>query len=182
MKLTRDVINKLSKFNSILTMRDARFDIVIIGGAALIMKELIMRVTHDIDCFIISDDVKLFGFENTEFKDEAWNQTINSHANIFEIDKYLMKLEDKLEKVDLGLSNLEVYLPSTEFLIFTKILSGINRKKDMDDIKSILSTGYKIDFVKLSKIVEVWANNFPSKKELDKFNKHYDNWLLNEID
>ncbi len=175
-----EIKNRLLDLNDHLANKNEKLEMVIIGGASLIIKELIDRATHDIDCFVKEGD-KIFGLEETEHERFAFSLQMNSHANIFGIEQFL-KLEDDLEEKSFELSNIKVYVPSTEFLIFTKLLSGIYRKKDMDDIKSILDTGYEIDWKKLSKITEGWAKRYASDKELKEFNDHYENWMMSVIE
>lgn len=113
---------------------------VIIGGGALIIKDLIPRMTTDIDVInsmdIAGDLLPLFGFSN---KAIVYESNLPYHY------------EDRLEKVNIHTKSISYYTPSTEDLIVSKIYAS--REKDIEDLVKIKQSG-SYDHQKLKQAIE----------------------------
>lgn len=100
------------------------FECVIVGGGALLIKNIITRGTLDVDVLEVSKEVEeLFaGFDfNTRVK-----AVLDCFPNNF---------EDRLEIVNLQTKSIRYYTPSIEDLIVSKLYAY--RPKDIEDLKKI---------------------------------------------
>lgn len=100
------------------------FECVIVGGGALLIKNIITRGTLDVDVLEVSKEVEeLFaGFDfNTRVKAV--------------LDCFPYNFEDRLEIVNLQTKSIRYYTPSIEDLIVSKLYAY--RPKDIEDLKKI---------------------------------------------
>ncbi len=100
------------------------FECVIVGGGALLIKNIITRGTIDVDVLEVSKEVEeLFtGFDfNTRVKAV--------------LDCFPYNFEDRLEIVNLQTKSIRYYTPSIEDLIVSKLYAY--RPKDIEDLKKI---------------------------------------------
>lgn len=100
------------------------FDCVIVGGSALLIKNIITRGTLDVDVLEVSKEVEeLFaGFDfNTRVKAV--------------LDCFPYNFEDRLELVELPSKSVRYSTPSIEDLIVSKLYAY--REKDIEDLKKI---------------------------------------------
>ncbi len=172
--MRNEIINKLKNFARDLKVD--KLDIVVIGGSALIITGKIDRHTHDVDSFIKQDN-KFVTYEQLQLNDLAWEYTLNSHAEAFGINLFL-EFEDQFKLIeDIKEREIKFYTPSIEFIIFTKIYAGMDRTRDWNDIMFVKDDLKQINFSRLQYFIESWEDKFATKKEVDKFSKHYDEWL-----
>lgn len=100
------------------------FDCVIVGGGALLIKNIIIRGTLDVDVLELSTEVEeLFaGFDfNTRVKAV--------------LDCFPYNYEDRLELVDIPSKSIRYFTPSIEDLIVSKLYAY--REKDIEDLRKI---------------------------------------------
>ena len=120
---------------------DETFDIVIVGGAALMLFNKNNKMTNDIDVISVSDN-KIWPILNTY----SMNGRVAAH-----LDSYSSDMEERLILLDdIKNSNVRYYLCSLEDIVAAKL--GANREKDIHDIQnsSIINN---IDFSLLDKII-----------------------------
>ncbi len=113
--------------------------LILIGSSAFILKDLLTRATYDIDTFNITDK---------KVRD------VLARYNISDIGARIMTVcenyDHRLEKVNLPLGNIELFVLSDYDLIISKL--GSARPKDIHDI---IESGliFKIDFDRLEEII-----------------------------
>ena len=101
---------------------DKRFSMVIVGGSALILLEVISRATSDIDALYVSSEI----IELLERYD------INSAVSTF-INNFPYNYYDRLVELHKG-RKIDFYSASLEDIVIAKLYSG--RDKDRQDITS----------------------------------------------
>lgn len=173
----KEIIQALENASS--DLNDVNLDeieIVVIGGAALIMSKITDRVTIDIDCFwLFKGDLKgfadpgrsiLYAYDiNSEAYDamDELNACLafnNDHNLLFEFEK------------------IKVYVPIIEQLILSKVLSVITRDssheskkklQDGDDLRLLLKEEYNRELLdnlakkwidKIAKTQPTWSGQF----------------------
>ena len=115
------------------------FECVIVGGSALLIRDIITRGTLDVDVLEVSKEVEeLFaGFDfNTRVKAV--------------LDCFPYNYSDRLELVDLDTKSIQYYTPSIEDLIVSKLYAY--RDKDIEDLEKIRKSK-KYNQILLDKIV-----------------------------
>ena len=116
------------------------FECVIVGGSALLIKNIITRGTLDVDVLEVSKEVEeLFaGFDfNTRVK------TV--------LDCFPYNYADRLELVNMETKCIRYYTPSIEDLIVSKLYAY--RGKDIEDLEKIKKSN-KYNQILLDKIVK----------------------------
>lgn len=164
-KIKKKLEEKLKKANEKIKLLNTKVLLVIVGGAAFIIKGLTPRSTYDID-YINRIDKKLSNILNM-FQ-------INNRAITYETT--FGNWNDDLEEVDLfQLSNIELKTISTERLLVSRLFS----KKRFDDFKYAFLKN-KINKNKFEQILEeifsfsdpVFINEWnQNKSELEKLYK-----------
>ncbi len=177
--------NKIHDFSKGLLAYREKIKIVVIGGGALVLMEKLKRQTEDIDCFIMKDDGSFGLFDNLPYEQLALNYDINSNANAYGADVWL-KFEDNFSLIeDVSQPNVEVYVPSVEYMILTKLIAQTDEdsreikkrlNRDWGDIEFVKTQIELINFDKLEKLITKYFEKV-SKKEIDEFNKTYDKWM-----
>jgi hypothetical protein len=122
----QELVRRILELDSIVTSLypHMTFDCVIVGGGALLIKDIITRGTLDVDVLEVSKEVEeLFvGFDfNTRVKAV--------------LDCFPYNYEDRLELVELHTVSIHYYTPSIEDLIVSKLYAY--RDKDIEDLKKI---------------------------------------------
>ena len=115
------------------------FDCVIVGGGALLIKNIITRGTLDVDVLEVSKEVEeLFaGFDfNTRVKAV--------------LDCFPYNYEDRLDLVELPSRSIRYFTPSIEDLIVSKLYAY--REKDIEDLKKIKDSN-QYSIVMLDKVI-----------------------------
>ena len=100
-----------------------RFQIIIVGGGALILRGYLSRATEDID--IISADMQLYDLMSA--------YDMNGHVNAY-INNFPYNYEDRTELVWSG-SRIDYYTASLEDIVIAKLCS--NRPDDISDIELV---------------------------------------------
>ena len=125
---------------SLVIKTQEKIKVIIAGGSALIMHNVIQRQTMDIDTIGLNAELEL-----------VFNELgINSRMNAFS-DSLAECYEDRLEKIDISTNVIDYYMLSLEDLVIMKLFS--DRGKDYKDItnKQLLE---KLDWNKLDQIIQ----------------------------
>ncbi len=123
-----------------LAFPNQRFECVLVGGAALLVKELIHRGTLDGDVLGPSPLLKEI-LEQYDF-----NMNVNAMSLCFPYS-YL----DRVQRISIETSNVIFYTISIEDLIVSKLYAY--RKKDIEDLQEIKISG-KYNPVLLEEVVK----------------------------
>lgn len=125
----------VSEFNP-----DIQLECVIVGGGALLIKEMISRSTLDIDVLYASKIIEQY------FPIFDFNSRVNAHSYSFPY-----YYEDRLELVNINTKVIKYYTPSLEDLIVSKLYAF--REKDIEDLKKIIEKN-EYDPTLLEQLVE----------------------------
>jgi len=117
---------------SLIYSQNVRFKMIIVGGGALILRDVIVRATSDID--ILKADRRLV--ELMELYD------MNCRANAYE-NSFPYNYEDRITLLWSGKS-VDYYTASLEDIVISKLCAG--RPEDFDDIAKIAA---HVDWEKL---------------------------------
>ena len=116
------------------------FECVIVGGSALLIRNIITRGTLDVDVLEVSKEVEeLFTSFNFNTRVKAV------------LDCFSYHYADRLELVDIETKSIQYYTPSIEDLIVSKLYAY--RAKDIEDLEKIKKSK-KYDQITLDKIVK----------------------------
>ncbi|WP_028309565.1 DUF6036 family nucleotidyltransferase [Desulfitibacter alkalitolerans] len=120
--------------------KNERIKLTILGSSAFIIKKYLNRTTRDIDVYITADK---------RIKEILDNNAINDRC--MPIINICEGFEKRVNKVNLNLKHIEVFVLGDYDLLISKI--GTGRPKDLDDI---VQSGLieKIDFNKLESIIK----------------------------
>ncbi|WP_294835929.1 DUF6036 family nucleotidyltransferase [uncultured Eubacterium sp.] len=166
-------MNKDALLNNLLDFdRDAelmfgnngiKYKCYIVGGGALLILNLIPRVTHDIDVLNCTGQHLI-----SLMADYDININVSAHIECF-ADGY----QERATKIDLDTKLIDFYTLSVEDLVVSKLASG--RKKDMEDIhhKKVVDS---INWDKLDELIELTTEGMLSDfsiNELRDFYKDY---------
>lgn len=116
------------------------FQCVIVGGSALLIRNIITRGTLDVDVLEVSKEVEdLFtGFD------------FNTRVKAL-LDCFPYNYNDRLELVEIETKSIKYYTPSIEDLIVSELY--VYRGKDIEDLEKIKKSK-KYDQILLDKIVK----------------------------
>lgn len=116
------------------------FECVIVGGSALLIRNIITRGTLDVDVLEVSKEVEeLFAVYD-----------FNSRVKAV-LDCFPYNYVDRLELVDLDTKSIQYYTPSIEDLIVSKLYAY--RDKDIEDLEKIRKSK-KYNQILLDKIIK----------------------------
>lgn len=145
-KYAEELMIKLEKANDILKDNNLFVEIVVVGGAAFILKELVPRATHDIDSLQFVDERVGILLENVF--------DINSRVAIFEQNFGYWDEDVIMYK---HYSNLKVNTISDERLIVSRIFSG---RREEDAI--VASRAIKMEIDRFEKLmIEIYECSDP---------------------
>ncbi|MCF0121431.1 MAG: hypothetical protein HUJ65_07310 [Oscillospiraceae bacterium] len=119
-----DLLDRLSRLDEdadLLFDDDRRFRMVIVGGSALILLEIITRATHDIDALDVSPEIVNL----------LEKYDINTRVSAF-INNFPYNYEERLVPVRLNGRRIDFYTASLEDIVIAKLYSG--RATDVQDI------------------------------------------------
>jgi len=144
------------------------FECVIVGGGALLLKNIITSGTLDVDVLEVSKEVEeLFaGFDfNTRVKAV--------------LDCFPYNYEDRLELVELPTKSIRYYTPSIEDLIVSKLYAY--REKDIEDLKKIkISNKYNPSL--LEEVIKESRESAVTERRylemVDLYKSFFKEWLL----
>lgn len=141
--LRDDLLDRLQQLDEEASLRfdgDGRFRIVIVGGGALILLEVIERATHDMDALDVSPEIR----EMLEKYD------INCRVQTY-INNFPYNYEDRLHRLPIDGDKIDFYTASLEDIVIAKLCSI--RETDRQDIieDSVVS---KIDWELLDKLAK----------------------------
>lgn len=107
---------------------DVKPCVVVVGGAAFMLRDLTRRVaTHDIDVLQMDSSVRGI-LENYP--------QVNRDVVAYQ-DHIPYNFEDRLVELDIGASTVKFVTPSTEDLVVMKLYAG--RPNDLQDIESVVA-------------------------------------------
>jgi hypothetical protein len=107
---------------------EQKFRCVIVGGGALLIHDLISRVTIDVDALSVSKEVEEL-FASFDF-----NTRVKTMIHCFPYH-----YEDRLELIDIETKCIQFYTPCIEDLIVSKLYAY--RGKDVEDLTEIKKSG-----------------------------------------
>lgn len=116
------------------------FECVIVGGSALLIRNIITRGTLDVDVLEVSKEVEEL-FASFDF---------NTRVKAV-LDCFPYNYADRLELVDIETKCIQYYTPAIEDLIVSKLYAY--RAKDIEDLEKIKKSK-KYDHIHLDKIVK----------------------------
>lgn len=167
--IRQDVIDRLQRLDedAFLSFDDNRkFDMVIVGGSALILLNAINRATHDIDVIETQNDL----YELMEKYD------INSNAKAYE-DHFPYNYLDRVVPIQIETRKINFYSASIEDIVIAKLCSV--RDTDRIDIESA-SVLNAIDWQLLEKLAtdenELRASIL-SERRYDEFLYRYNEYV-----
>ena len=120
----KELLDRLLAFDeevSLLYDNDIKWRIIIVGGGALILTEMLSRATHDID--VIDAPAHLV--------DLMADYDINTRVQTY-INNFPYNYEDRISRIDIESKSIEFYTASLEDIIIAKLYSV--RPKDRQDI------------------------------------------------
>jgi len=121
-----EIVNRMKKLDERADLEfegDGRFQIVIVGGGALVLRGYIARATDDIDT--LETDSKLFGL--MELYD------INGRANAY-INSFLWNYPDRIELFMTG-KKIDYFTASLEDIVVSKLCA--DREQDLNDLAAV---------------------------------------------
>lgn len=152
----RDIEKYLRMVGQELHEQGLNFDIVLLGGAAMIIEVGNRNSTQDIDTYFLPDYMAISKaaalIANREGLPDSW---LNSAAAGFTFS-FIKEPSTKLWKNFPGLS---IYLPSLEYLLVTKIMAG--RPKDESDIEALAK---RLHIVKQQGILDLMIQYVPEEQ------------------
>lgn len=121
-----DLLERLKRFDEDVDLMfddGESFNIVIVGGGALILLERIMRVTHDVDVLNASPSLL----------DLMAQYDMNTNVKTF-CSNFPYNYEDRLIPIDIPTKRVHYFTASLEDIVIAKLCSY--RDKDLEDISS----------------------------------------------
>lgn len=116
-------LRRLDEDVDLMFKGDDTFNLVIVGGGALILLERIMRVTHDVD--VLSAPPALLDL----MVEYDMNTDVKTYCSNFPYN-----YEDRLIPIDIPTRRVRYYTASLEDIVIAKLCSY--RDKDLEDISS----------------------------------------------
>lgn len=141
-KTREDIINDLLLLDEEVSLAlndNFQYEIVIVGGSALLLINKITRATSDIDAIKSSIELRPYMIKYDI------NDRVVSYKNNFDEGYY-----DRKEKVDIPTKKINIYTASLEDIVISKLCS--QRPKDIEDINNPL-VYQSIDWEILDKII-----------------------------
>lgn len=167
--LRDDLLNRLTRLDedaSLLFPDSCRFRLVIVGGSALVLLEVLTRATHDIDALDAS----------TEIRGLLEQYDINCRVQTY-INNFPYNYEDRLKPLPIHGQKIDFYTASLEDIVIAKLFSS--RQTDQKDIENeeVLRT---LDWRMLEHLAnddsEVKANALNDRNYAD-FKANYDEYV-----
>ena len=119
-----DLLERLARLDEdadLMFDDDRRFQMVIVGGSALILLETITRATHDIDALDVSPEIM----------DLLEKYDINTRVSTFN-NNFPYNYDERLVPVKVDGRRIDFYTASLEDIVIAKLYSG--RPTDVQDI------------------------------------------------
>lgn len=164
-RIKNDIIERLLKLDEevFLTFdnNDVYYEMVIVGGGALVLIDKLTRATQDIDAISYPKELQTF-LEKYDI-----NNSVLAYMNNFDPDYY-----DRRIPIDIPSKKIRFFSASLEDIVISKLFS--NRPKDKQDIHNpiILSS---IDWNKLDEIInsEDFKDNMLNEHQYKMFMYNY---------
>ncbi|MDD6290017.1 MAG: DUF6036 family nucleotidyltransferase [Eggerthellales bacterium] len=125
----------------VIGRRDPKPRVVIVGGAAFMLRDLTPRkITHDIDVYEVDEAIRAILGMYPEV-----NRAVAAYA-----DQIPYNFEDRLVVIDVGAKAIEFTAPCVEDMVVMKLYA--ERPSDIQDIDGAVSAG-EIDWDLLERLV-----------------------------
>lgn len=136
-----DLVERMLELDRIVTdlYPNMNFNCVIVGGGALLLKDVIKRSTLDVDVLEVSKEVEEL------FAEFDFNTRVKAVMDCFPYN-----YEDRLELYETHSKSINYYTLAIEDLIVSKLYAY--REKDIEDLKKI-KEGNKYNIDLLEKVV-----------------------------
>lgn len=160
-KYKKEILDRLAKANEILKSKNLYLDLVIVGGSAFVLKDLIPRATYDIDSL-----TRVPSYISEYLED------IDINSDVLTFEATFGEWENDIQDLSFDqLSNIKIKSISTERLVVSRCFS---RKKIHDIFEIIKNT--KLNQTKFESIFEevrgytdpLFNNEFFENEELIK--------------
>lgn len=167
--LREDLVSRLIRLDedAFLVYGDStRFQIIIVGGGALVLMNAITRATQDIDAIL----------PPAELRDLMSRYDMNSNVMAY-IDYFPYNFEDRIKPVDIAGRCIDYYTASLEDIVIAKLFS--NRPTDIVDITRD-EVVQAIDWDVLDSIVSSeteLTNNAISERRMLDFRYNYEEYV-----
>lgn len=137
-----NIVELLDRLNRKLHEKGLKKEVVVCGGAAMILSNYKREETQDVDILKPENDKVLMKLSR-EVADE--NKVIranwlNSDCTVFMKEHPLPRGWEKRLISKYNASNLKVFVLASEDILFSKLCSHIDREMDEDDIRELVKT------------------------------------------
>jgi len=116
-------LEQLDEAADLLDDSEDRFEMVIVGGGALILQRVLSRSTYDIDALYVPPVIQGL---LTDF-------SINTRVNAY-INNFAYNFEDRLVKLPIDGKKIDFYVAAVEDIVISKLHSI--RTPDIEDVES----------------------------------------------
>ncbi len=193
-----EIINNLDNYDISLDEEERKegyeLTLYIVGGAALMIMDLIDRTTTDADVLLSTKDGEFLTF--TELFGEEYAETVSLKYDINtdvmefgDIGKLLNEI-NKSEYTELLVNkfmNFKLKVPSLEFIALMKLMAYADdqyttrdRNRNGRDLKDITSKKFmdRIEIDKLNEMIDNWKNNFVKNRprKIEVFELAFNEW------
>ena len=159
-QFTKDNINKylnvLAKEYKRRNRKAGHVELILVGGASVIINYGFRDMTTDIDAIILADSImkeSIYAVAEKEGLPDDW-----LNADFKRSDSYSEKLIQYSVYYRTFANFLEVRTVKAEYLVAMKLVAGRNYKRDLSDIVGILAacedTGENVTFDKIDKALD----------------------------
>lgn len=169
MMLKEDLLERLTRLDedvNLIRNDDRRFQIVIVGGSALVLLDAITRATHDIDA--LSAPVEIMSLLE--------KYDINCRVMTY-VNNFPYNFEDRIVPLPIKGKKIDFYTASLEDIVIAKLFSY--RDSDIADLESD-SVINKLDWEQLDRLAsdeyEVRNNALNERCYMD-FKYNYDEYV-----
>lgn len=164
-KIKSDIIGRLLKLDEEVSLsldnNDVCYEMVIVGGGALVLIDKLTRATRDIDAISYPKELQPF-LEKYDI-----NNSVLAYMNNFDPDYY-----DRRIPIDIPSKKIRFFSASLEDIVISKLFS--NRPKDKQDINNPIIRN-SIDWNKLDEIInsEDFKDNMLNEHQYKMFLYNY---------
>lgn len=158
--------------------------LLIIGGSSLILINNGALPTRDIDAYVVKENNKIDWFYNFMIEPGLAEDINDQAAKDIPLLTKLIMLDTNYILIK-NINGINIYIPSYETLILTKVIAICDRNKDKDkiDLNLLLSNAY--DIIKLKDLKERWLNTYDKywqRFEIREFNNIFDEYVNKKLE
>jgi hypothetical protein len=161
-------LNILAKEYKRRNRKADRVELILVGGASVLVNYGFRDMTTDIDAIILADSVMkdaIYAVAEKEGLPDGW-----LNADFKRSDSFSEKLIAKSDYYKTFANVLEVRTVKDEYLIAMKLVAGRNNKRDLSDIAGVLISsrkqGKNISYEKIDTAVKDLYGNWDKVKPL----------------